>query len=148
MDSINTYFNTYMPSSSVSQLSVNNFRSCGSLTGSNLNSGITVVFFYIPECRNCQDFAPEFSNFSDNYATSIGSRAVAVNMSTGSNNSLIGMSSNFSYSLGKVWPTVIVFHNGNPCSAYNGPRNAKSLASFISSSSSSGTCNFKFIPCE
>jgi len=147
MDTILQYYKTYMPASSVQQLTTNDFTSCGSL-GSHFGKGTTVVFFYIPESRFCQEFAPEFSNFSDNYAASLGSRAVAVNMSSGNNNSLIGMSSNFSYTLGKVWPTIIVFYNGNPCSAYTGPRTAKGLASFISSTTSSQTCNFKFVPCE
>lgn len=146
MDTILAYYSKFMPSSSVPQLTTNNFSSCGSL-GSQFSKGTTVVFFYIPECRFCQEFAPEFSNFADNYASSLGSRAVAVNMSSGNNNSLIGMSTNFSYSLGKVWPTIIVFYNGNPCSAYTGPRTAKALASFISNTSSK-TCNFKFVPCE
>lgn len=147
MSAILSYYNQYMPSTSVKQITANNFSGCGSL-GSDFKNGTTVVFFYIPECRFCQEFAPEFSNFADNYASKLGSKAVAVNMSSGNNNSLISMSSNFSYSLGKVWPTIIVFYNGNPCSSYTGPRTAQSLASFISKTTSTQTCNFKFVPCE
>lgn len=148
MDTILRYYQQYMPSSSVTQLTANNFSRCGALSGSSFSKGTTVVFFYIPECRFCQEFAPEFSNFSDNYASSLGSKAVAVNMSSGNNNSLIGMSSNFSYTLGQVWPTIIVFYNGHPCSSYSGPRTAKGLASFISNTTSTSTCSFKYVPCE
>lgn len=147
MDTILSYYSKYMPTSSVRQITTNDFTSCGSL-GPQFSKGTTVVFFYVPECRFCQEFAPEFSNFSDNYASSLGARAVAVNMAAGNNNSLIGMSNNFSYTLGKVWPTIIVFYNGNPCSSYTGPRTSKALSAFISNTTSNRTCDFKFVPCE
>lgn len=141
-DVISKYYETYMPLSSVKQISVNNFKSCGSLTNE-FNKGITIVLFYIPECRFCQEFASEFSNFGDNYAAKLGARAVAVNMSINGNNKLEHMSKNFPYNLGKFWPTIMVFHNGVPCSAYTGPRNAKSLASFLSNT----VCSIKSENC-
>ena len=147
MDTILNYYKQYMPESSVKQITTNDFSRCGSL-GSNFSKNTTVVFFYIPESRFCQEFASEFSNFADNYAPSLGAKAVAVNMVAGNNNALIGMSSHFSYTLGKVWPTIIVFFNGNPCSSYSGPRTAKDLAAYISRTTSTQTCDFKFVSCE
>lgn len=141
-DVISKYYNTYMPEKSVRQISVNNFKSCGSLSDE-FSNGTTVVFFYIPECRFCQEFAPEFSNFSDNYAAKLGAQAVGVNMSINGNNRLSDMSKNFPYNLGRLWPTIMVFHNGVPCSAYTGPRTAKSLASFLSNT----VCNIKSSDC-
>ena len=134
-----------MPSSSVPQLTKKDFKDCGSLQTH--HSGVTVVFFYIPESRFCQEFAPEISNFSDNYSSKSNSKAYAVNMSNSQNTPLIQMSKNFSYSLGQVWPTIMVYYKGNPCSSYTGPRTAEMLSNFINTISSDRSCDINFNNC-
>jgi len=146
MNTVLDYYKEYMPDSSVQRISQNDFTACGSLK-SRFSTGISVVFFYVPICRFCQEFAPELSNFSDNYASKLNSRVLAVDLSTVENKRLVSLSSNFSYTLGQVYPTVIIFYNGNPCSSYTGPRQAKYLAEFISRQSPK-ECEFKFVPCE
>jgi thioredoxin-like negative regulator of GroEL len=146
---IKAYYDKQMPETLVPRLTVRDFSRCGSL-GDKFGKGTAVVLFYVPESRFSQEFSSELANFAVDYAPKLDTRTFAVNMSDGDNNRLIRMSSNFSYSLGKVWPTIIVFYNGNPCSSYSGPRTSQGLEEFISRTvtSSTSSCEFKFVPCD
>ena len=149
MDVIRNYYNTYMPSSVVPRLSLSDFSSCGSLTAPKFKTQTTVVLFYVPECRFCQDFSGELAKFVVQYASKIGAGAAAVDMSHNNNSPLIAASSNFPYRLGDVWPTIIIFYQGKPCSVYNGPRSAEYVNDFIVKNIGIGkSCEFKFVPCD
>ena len=148
-DVIKKYYDTYMPSLIVPRLSPSNFSSCGSLVDPKFKTVTTVVFFYTQECRFCQETAFQVSKFDSQYADKIGAITAAIDLSVVENSSLIKASKNFSYKLGDIWPTIIIFYQGKPCSFYSGPRNAEALNDYIVKNIGIGkSCEFKFVPCD
>lgn len=149
MNVIDKYYDTYMPSSSVPRLTLSDFSSCGSLTAPLFKSLTTVVLFYVPECRFCQDFSGELRKFADEYASKIGATAAAIDMSLTNNYPLVVASENFPYKLGDVFPTIMIYYKGKPCSSYTSTRTATGLVDFITKNIGVGkTCSFKFVPCD
>jgi thiol-disulfide isomerase/thioredoxin len=149
MNIIDNYYDNYMPSEYVSRLSASDFSSCGSLVDPKYKSLTTVILFYVPECRFCQSFATELTKFSKIYSSRLGVSAAAVDMSLTDNNTLIESSKNFPYKLGQVYPTIMIYYKGNPCSSYTSVRSASALVNFITRNIGVGKpCGFKFVPCE
>ena len=147
-DYYNRIYTTLMPLNLVSRLSASDFANCGSLLGQ-YKTDTTVVMFYSTNCRFCQEFAIQLSNFSEKYADKLNTRVAAINIST--NPTIVSMSKNFPYDI-KTQPSVIVYFNGKPCSSYAGyktGRTAEDLAAFIQKiNGPTQTCDFKFVPCD
>lgn len=149
MDTIIKYYNDSMPSQIVPRLSSSEFSSCGYLTSPKFKTQNTIVFFYVPECRFCQEFSGELTKFALQYSDKTGTGVAAIDMSLENNYPLVKSSNNFPYKLGDMWPMIIVFYKGKPCSSYSGPRNASALNDFIVKNIGVGkSCSFKFVPCD
>ncbi len=148
MEIVKNYYNTYLPTNIIPRLSDSDFSQCGSLNPPKFKSlDYTLVMFFIPECRFCQSFSTEFTKFQKEYAPQLNTGSAAVDLSNTENSSLIRKSVNFPYSLGKVFPTIVVFYKGKPCSSYTGVRSADALKSFIENKYQN-ECSFKFVPCD
>jgi thiol-disulfide isomerase/thioredoxin len=149
MEVIDSYYDTYMPASIVSRLTLSDFSACGSLVNTKFNTQTTVVMFYVPECRFCQDFGGELTKFMNLYSSNIGATAAVVDMSLDRNLALGVLSQNFPYQLGLVYPTIIIFYQGHPCVSYIGSRSASYLNDFIIKRIGlNKTCDFKLNPCD
>lgn len=148
MNVIKNYYNTYLPTDKVPRLKTDDFSSCGSLNPQKFKSAdYSIVLFYVPECRFCQEFSVEFTKFQVNYAKSLGCVTAACDLSQSDNIPLVQKSRNFPYSLGNVFPTIIVYYKGKPCSSYTNSRSAEALKSYIENNKSD-ECMFKFTPCD
>lgn len=147
---IKKYYEDNMPSYIVPRLSLNDFSSCGGLTSPLFKSqNATVVMFYTPMCRFCQEFSGELTKFSTQYGKKINAGVAVVDMSNPDNSPLVQMSKKFPYSIGELWPTVIIFYKGQPCSSYESSRTSSALNDYIIKNIGIGReCSFKFVPCD
>ncbi len=139
---ITDYYNYYLPSDSVPRLYAKNFKPCGNISDT---SDQSIVFFYIPECRECQGFAPEIANFSDNYASLAKCTVYAVDMSYGDNYKLKNMSTRFNYRVGDYYPMLVIYSKGSACSIYSDERSASGIYEYLKQKNS---CEFKFEECD
>ncbi len=128
--------------STVKHLNVEDFKSCGSL---NNNTNNSVIFFYVPNCRFCFEFATEYLKFAS-MAKTISVDAYAVDLTKNGNEKLITMARNFPYNL-NTFPTIIIYYNGEPCSSYSDIRLAVKLFDFVNVLIGNKTCEYKPSKC-
>lgn len=147
MDIIKKYYDENMKT--VKKVTVDSFSSCGALKEPIFLSGVSVVFFYVPECRFCQLFSSELQRFDDLYSKELSVKVSAIDMSTDENKRLIKLSESFPYQLGVAWPVIMIYYDGKPCSYYNSVRTAEGLRDYIRKYIGVGKeCKFKFVPCD
>ena len=106
-----------------------NFSRCGSLVSTPLTKGVSVILFYMPNCRFCESFAPEFLRLP-----SKGIPIGAVDMSAQTNNALISMASQFPFQI-NGYPTILIYKEGSPCTWYIGARDIESIQQAVSNQS-------------
>lgn len=128
MNVIKSFYDQHMPSPQVPRLTPSNFDRDGNLLGLEFTKKTVIVMFYTPECRGCQELAPELTKYNSQYASANNSIAVAIDISA--HKEVKTSSSNYRYSL-NLLPTVIFFQNGIACSAYTGVRTASALNNFV-----------------
>jgi hypothetical protein len=129
----------------VNQLNINDFSSCGSISNASYTKGVCTVLFYIPNSKPCNDFIQEYNRFAENYAYNSNINPLSIDLGNGMNNRLISMSKNFPFNL-LDFPTIIIYYDGSPCSAYMGRLTSQDLYAFASKVVDDKTC-FKFAPC-
>lgn len=125
--------------SNIKKLTLEDFTACGSLTRSDLKTK-NFVLFYSSLCGHCKSFANIYADFNKQYGGEVGVFCMNINSS---NNNIISMSqAGFPYNI-KMYPTLTLYSNENPCSVYEGTRSVAALNNYITSQPSCfiSTCN-------
>ena len=131
----------------VQRLNNNDFSDNGMLRTKPLDKNIVIVFFFTPECRFCQEFAPELAEFSKQFGKQLGVITAAVDVSLQENEQLKERSKHFKYCIGEFYPTTIIYRDGSPCTTYLSFRTADEIKKYISEKIINKSCPSHFIGC-
>jgi thioredoxin-like negative regulator of GroEL len=99
----------------IQALTIQDFQEDGTIVHPVVNKRVSFVFFYLPYCRFCQDMAGSFSQFSKQNSGTV--TTAGVDVTAQSNLGIMTHLRSAPFAL-NMFPTVIVYFNGYPCSVY------------------------------